>query len=83
VVGVLQNKPAAAGRDATVAYAGVTKAVAGGSITAGARVTADANGAVVAAASAGDAVLGVALTGASSGDIISVLINPYPFAALA
>ena len=61
----------------------VSKAVAGGSITAGARVTADANGAVIAAASAGDAVLGVALAGAASGDIIPVLINPFPFAALA
>jgi len=83
VVGVLQNKPDAAGKAATVAYAGVSKVVAGGSITAGARVTADANGAAVAAASAGDAVLGVALAGAASGDLIPVLINPYPFAALA
>lgn len=83
VVGVLQNKPDAAGKAATVAYAGVSKVVAGGSITAGARVTADANGAAVAAASAGDAVLGVALATASSGDLIPVLINPYPFAALA
>lgn len=83
VVGVLQNKPAAAGREATVAYAGVSKVVAGGTIAAGARVTADANGAAIAAASAGDAVLGVALAGAASGDLIPVLINPYPFAALA
>jgi hypothetical protein len=83
VVGVLQNKPSAAGQAATVAVHGVSKAVAGGAITAGARVTADASGNAIAAASAGDAVLGVALTGAASGDVFPVLINPYPFAALA
>jgi hypothetical protein len=83
VVGILQNDPGAAGQPATVAYAGASKAVAGASITAGARVTADANGAVIPAAAAGDPVLGVALSNAASGDIIPVLINPYPFAALA
>jgi hypothetical protein len=82
-IGILQNDPNAAGQAATVAYAGVSKAKAGGSITAGARVTADANGAVIAATTAGDAVIGVALAGAASGDIIPVLINPFPFAALA
>jgi hypothetical protein len=82
-VGVLQNKPTAAGQAATVAFGGVTKVTAGAAITAGARVTADANGNAIAAATAGDAVLGVALTGAASGDVFPVLINPYPFAALA
>ena len=83
VTGILQNKPTAAGQAATVCYAGVSKVVAGGSITAGARVTADANGNAIAATTAGDAVFGVALTGAASGDVFPVLINPYPFAALA
>lgn len=83
VVGILQNEPTALGQAATVAYAGVSKAKAGGSITAGARVTADASGNVIAAATAGDAVIGVALQGAASGDIVQVLVNPFPFAALA
>lgn len=83
VVGVLQNKPSAAGRVATIADRGVSKVVAGAAITAGARVTSDASGNAVAASIAGDAVLGIALTGAASGDVFPVLIQTYPFAALA
>lgn len=84
VVGILQNDPGAAGHPATIAYAGASKAVAGAAIAAGARVTSDANGAVITAATAGDAVIGVALAAAAAaGDIIPVLINPFPFAALA
>lgn len=82
-VGVLQNKPSAAGRVATVAIHGVSKVVAGGAITAGARVTSDANGNAVAATTAGDAVIGVALTGAASGDVFPIALQQYPFAALA
>ena len=82
-VGVLQNKPTAAGRIATVAVHGVCKCVAGGSITAGARLTSDANGNAVAASTAGDAVIGVALDSASSGDVFRMLVQTHPFAALA
>lgn len=39
VVGILQNKPAASGRAASVAVSGETKAVAGAAITAGDFVT--------------------------------------------
>lgn len=81
-VGLLQNKPGS-GQAATVAFGGISKAVAGGTVAAGARVTADANGAVIAATTAGDAVVGVALAGGAAGEIIPVLINPFPFAALA
>lgn len=83
VVGVLQNKPTAAGQAATIVYGGVSKCIAAGVITAGSRVTADANGLAIAAATAGDAVIGVALATAAANDIIPVLVNPYPFAALA
>jgi hypothetical protein len=83
VVGVLQNEPSATGQAATVAFAGMSKARAGGTITAGARVTADASGNVIAATTAGDAVLGVALDGAANNDIVRILINPFPFATLA
>ncbi len=72
-IGVLQNKPDAAGKAATVAHAGVVKVVAGGSITAGANVQSDANGEAITAAS-GDVVLGVALAGAADGDLVPVLL---------
>lgn len=83
IVGVLQNKPTAAGQAATLCWAGVSKVVAAGVITAGARVTSDANGLAIAATTAGDAVIGVALATSAANDIIPILINPYPFAALA
>lgn len=83
IVGVLQNKPTAAGQAATLCWAGVSKVVAAGVITAGARVTSDANGLAIAATTAGDAVVGVALATSAANDIIPILINPYPFAALA
>lgn len=82
-VGVLQNKPTAAGRVATVAHAGISKCVAGAAITAGSRVTSDANGNAITAATAGDPVIGFAVTGAASGDVFSVLLTQSHFAALA
>lgn len=81
--GILQNKPGA-GQPATVCYAGVSKAVAGAAVTAGARVRSDANGKVVPATVAGNAVIGIALESAGAdNDVISVLLTPMPFAALA
>lgn len=88
-IGVLQNKPNS-GQAATVAWGGITKAVAGGSITAGATVAVDSNGKLVDATeavvntsdtgAAADAVIasnviGVALAGASSGDVFPVLLS--------
>lgn len=89
-VGVLQNKPAS-GQTASIATVGaITKAVAGGSITAGATVAVDAAGKFVDATEAkvntSDAgsstdaviasnVIGVALEGASSGDVFPLLIT--------
>lgn len=82
VIGIVQNNPAA-GQAANVAYGGVSKGKLGGTVAAGARVTANASGEIIAAASAGDSVVGVALNGGASGEIISILVNPYPFVALA
>lgn len=82
VVGILQNKPAS-GQAATVAYGGVSKAICGGSVTAGNRVTTNASGQIVAATTAGDSVIGVALQTGATGDVIAVLIRSFPFAALA
>lgn len=71
--GVLQNAPDAAGRAAAVAYAGVTKVYAGGTVTRGEKVQSDNAGKALTAAS-GDHVLGKALTSGGSGEVISVLL---------
>lgn len=86
-VGILQNKPGS-GQAATVAYGGISKAIAGGNVTAGQTLAADATGKLVNAAeavtdttntSATDAliasnVIGVALASGVSGDVIPVLV---------
>lgn len=72
-IGVLQDK-VPAGTAATVAVAGITKAVAGATITAGAALTADANAAVI-AATTGKQIIGHALSGGSAGDLIPVLLG--------
>lgn len=73
-IGVLQNNPAN-GQAATVRVEGVTKAKAGGNVTAGDRVTSDANGAIV-AATTGKQVIGLALTGGVANDVITVFLSP-------
>lgn len=73
-IGVLQNKPAAAGDVARVAISGIAKAEAGGSITAGDPVASDASGNVVSAAS-GDIVVGMAVNSADDGDIVEILLD--------
>lgn len=72
-IGVLQNDPAAAGRAATVCYAGVTKVIAGATVAAGAKIQSDASGQAITAAT-GDAVLGVALKGGAANEVIEVLL---------
>jgi hypothetical protein len=88
-VGFLQNDPAS-GQAGTIRVGGVSKAVAGGSVAAGALVTSNVDGKVVAhtggrtdtsdsGAAAdpliGSNVIGVALTGGASGEVISVLVT--------
>lgn len=88
-IGILQDKPAALGRACTVAVAGVSMAMAGDTVAAGARVTADANGDLVTATPAkvdtsdsgaasdpviASNVIGIALKGAADGDIFPVLL---------
>lgn len=87
--GVLQNNPNA-GEAGTVRISGITKMKAGGSITAGALVAADANAKAKAAVLArtdtsdgggavdpliGSNVIGIATTGAADGDLLSVLLQ--------
>jgi hypothetical protein len=77
VLGVLQNKPDAAGRAAEVAISGsVTKVLSNAAIAAGARVTAAANAKATTALSTHNAA-GIALNASSAGDqLISVLLLP-------
>lgn len=88
-IGLLQNKPGS-GQAATVAYGGISKALAGGTIAAGATVAVNSDGKLVDATEAkiasldgnaasnvgitGSNVIGVAMAGASSGDIFPVLL---------
>lgn len=87
-VGILQNKPAA-NQAATVAYGGISKAIAGGNVTAGMTLAANSSGKLVDAAeavvntsdagSATDAVIasnviGVALASGVANDVIPVLL---------
>ena len=80
IVGVLQNKPAKAGRSATVRIGGIAKVKAGAAVAAGNRVTADAMGRAIKSTYANaDLVsqLGVALTAATAADqFIEVLVQP-------
>lgn len=68
VIGVIQNKPSAAGRRATVTLLGYTRVRAGDTITAGGVFATDANGTAVAVTS-GSYGAGVAITGVASGGI--------------
>jgi hypothetical protein len=75
--GVLQDKPVS-GAAADVMTFGISKVVAGGSISAGDRIMTDANGAAIKATEGTDTtkyVVGHALMGASSSDIFSAFID--------
>lgn len=78
LIGVLQNKPAAANRAATIAFVGHSKVVAGGAVTDGGLITTNGSGRAAAAGS-GDVVVGRALaTSTTDGEVIdAVLYPPY------
>lgn len=76
VVGVLQNNPVA-GDVATIAVGGVTKCVAGGTITAGQSVTTDAAGRATATLTATDYRVGVAQESAVVGQIFALLLISF------
>jgi hypothetical protein len=75
-VGITQdNVPT--GEAGGVRISGVSKAVAGAAVAAGAKVTSDANGRIITATASTDNCLGVALSAAAAlGEIISVLVLP-------
>lgn len=72
--GLLQNKPAASGRQATLGYLGQMKAYAGAAITLGADIMVTTSGFLIAATS-GSLVSGQALLAANSGDLFPGVFN--------
>lgn len=75
-IGILDDKPNAAGRVGRVIVGGVAKALAGAAISVGAILTNDTDGKVVTAVG-GDIVIGTALTAAGNADeLISMLVVP-------
>ncbi len=78
LIGILQNKPAAAGRAATVQVAGIAKVIAGAAVTAGALLTTNASGLAITfvpTAATVEWVIGIAMTGAvGANEVIEVLL---------
>ncbi len=75
MVGVLQNKPAAAGRAATVRISGLTKAVASAAIAAGAKVGVAAGGKFK-TADTGSVVCGTAVNAAGAdGEVFTLALG--------
>lgn len=73
VVGVLQNKPASLGAEASIMVDGVTKMVASAAMGSMAIVSSTSAGQAKAAA-AGEYIVGITLTGAAApGELVSVL----------
>jgi hypothetical protein len=73
VVGVIVEE-AVQDKPITVQVMGIAKVVAGGTITAGNRLTSDGNGKAIATSSAGNRTFGIAMASAVAGDIVSVLL---------
>lgn len=77
-VGVLMNKPAAAGRAAVVATRGRVKVVAGGTVQAGESVGTHSDGTCVTYAQGTDTtkyIVGICVVGGASGEIITIDLN--------
>jgi len=78
MLGVLQNKPDAAGEEAVIRVDGIAKVMCGeDSLTPGIWVTCDSSGHAVTAV-AFDNALGICVVGGDDGDIIEVLLAQCP-----
>lgn len=75
--GILQDKPAAAGRAGSMAIAGQSMVLLGGTVAAGAEVISDANGAAIATDAADQYILGTCIVGGAAGEIGVVQIKQY------
>lgn len=73
-IGILQNKPDAAGKEAEVRRVGISKAVCGGTIPVWSKVTSDANGHIIVAYS-DERYVGLAMQAGIATRTISVLME--------
>lgn len=73
-LGILQNDPGN-GEAASVRFVGPSKAVYGGAVGAGDRLTPDANGKLVATSATTDHIVGVAVIGGQADDVGSILVT--------
>lgn len=81
ILGVLQNDPSAAGRDAEVAVSGRVKVITGaGGLAPGNEVMSTAAGLAVVATTALH-IVGLALTTAAAGELCEILLQPRGAAA--
>lgn len=74
-IGVLQDKPTAAGQACNVRWAGISKVRYGGTIARGDRLTSDANGLAI-VATTGKLIVGIAAVAGVSGDVGTIIIGP-------
>ena len=74
IIGVLDDEPAAAGRECAVRILGSDEVIAGAPFAAGAKLTTDANGAWVAAAAAGKYFAIACEAATAAGDIVEALL---------
>lgn len=75
-IGILQDKPAAAGRPGAVGIEGVSKVACGGTIAKGARFSFDSSGLAVAVGSGNDWSMGVMMEAGAAGVISTCMIQP-------
>lgn len=75
IVGILQNKPTS-GQAGQLATAGISKGVAGGSISSGDKLTATTGGALIATTTNNHYIVGHAMEDAASGDVFQVFLTP-------
>ena len=73
-IGVLQNKPDAAGKEAEVRRIGISKVVCGGTIPVWSKVTSDANGHIIVAYS-DERYIGFAMQAGIATRVISLLME--------
>lgn len=75
ILGIVQNKPNT-GEVAQVGILGVSKAVCGGTVAAGALLMTTTGGVVITAATTGSTIIGWALEAGAITEIITIVLNP-------
>jgi hypothetical protein len=78
LVGTLLNEPKA-NEGAVIAMSGTSKAIAGGTVNIGDRITADSAGKLVATTTANQNIIGTAIEAADSGDIFEYVVGLSEF----